>query len=180
MANLWWTCNWLKPVKTRLVLWKVPPHNWTNPNMLARTKCKRKEPDLVKDLISSKNSLSTFPQHTAMQRFHYQNWNTLWLHTDDPQPCVSPAWSGADTGLGANWYLKLSSQYKRSAGRNHGGTYHSTPLPLAPRLEVLLTGSSLLFSCVQGNSSAHGLVFSMQKCCKGNEGTVGIRYHREK
>ena len=32
------------------------------------------------------------------------------------------AWSGAD------WYLKLSSQYKRSAGRNLGDTRHGTPL----------------------------------------------------
>ena len=29
---------------------------------------------------------------------------------------------------GADWYLKLSSQYKRSAGRNLGDTRHGTPL----------------------------------------------------
>ena len=33
-----------------------------------------------------------------------------------------PAWSGAD------WYLTLSSQYKRSAGRNLGDTRHGTQL----------------------------------------------------
>ena len=32
------------------------------------------------------------------------------------------AWSGVDR------YLKLSSQYKRSAGRNLGNTRHGTPL----------------------------------------------------
>ena len=33
-----------------------------------------------------------------------------------------PAWSGVDR------YLKLSSQYKRSTGRNLGDTRHGTPL----------------------------------------------------
>ena len=37
-------------------------------------------------------------------------------------------WSEADTGSGADWYLTLSSQYKRSAGRNLGDTRHGTPL----------------------------------------------------
>ena len=41
---------------------------------------------------------------------------------------LPPAWSGAGTGSGADWYLKVSSQYKRSAGRNFGDTRHGTPL----------------------------------------------------
>ena len=72
------TCGELA-IGTRLILWKVPPHNWTNQNTLARTKRNRKERDLVKDLISSKflntnekNRMSTISQHTPTQRFHYQ------------------------------------------------------------------------------------------------------------
>ena len=80
-------------------------------------------------------------------------------------------WSGADR------YLKLSSQYKRSAGRNLGG-YSSWYAALAPRLEVLLTGSCFFLpSGVQGFSFAHAQIFrteviTMRKTRwnKGNEG----------
>lgn len=37
-------------------------------------------------------------------------------------------WSVADTGSGTDWYLKSSSQYKRTAGRNLGVTRRGTKL----------------------------------------------------
>ena len=40
-------------------------------------------------------------------------------------PCLI---GGPAQGRGADWQLKLSSQYKRSAGRNAGDTRHGTPL----------------------------------------------------
>ena len=54
-----------------------------------------------------------------------------------------PARSGAD------WYLKYSSQYKRSAGRNLGGHRHGTPLwHQVQRYHLLVP--MFCFSCVQG------------------------------
>ena len=58
-----------------------------------------------------------------------------------------PTFLSLPASSGADWYLKLSSQYKRSAGRNLGDTRHGTPLqPHVQRYYLLVPVFVFLFS----------------------------------
>ena len=88
-------------------------------------------------------NMCKFPGHNTNTKWNKQ-LEQFWIYIDIDHDvgCEQSWWmkgiclmwsrcrhySGADTGWGADWYLTLSSQYKRSAGRNLGDTRHGTAL----------------------------------------------------